>query len=78
MSLAEQVKRPSLTVSQRRVLDSISRMTDAKGHPPSMKEVTDDLGYKSPNAVFDHVNTLKKKGYLLKTSQVARGLIVIN
>lgn len=63
-----------LTASQERVVAFIRRATLANGYPPSLAEIAEGLGFRSPNAAAEHVRLLAKKGVLLVTPRVARGI----
>jgi repressor LexA len=51
---------------QNDVLDYIAETIEARGLPPSYREIGDALGIASTNGVSDHVKALIKKGYLKK------------
>ena len=65
-----------ITQRQREVLQYIVRHSRESGHPPTIAELQDAFGFKSPNAVTTHVRALQAKGYLEKRPRTARGLIL--
>jgi repressor LexA len=52
-----------LTKRQARVLAFIQARQES-GMSPTMREICDHFGFRSPNAATDHVKALRKKGYL--------------
>ena len=67
-----------LTDKQRRVLDFIRFHVGQMGYPPSNEEIQHHFGFASPNAAYCHIQSLVKKGALVKRAQTARGITVIN
>src|SRR5688572_244082 len=57
------VVRLPLTKKQARVLAFIQARQES-GMSPTMREICDHFGFRSPNAATDHVKALRKKGYL--------------
>ena len=66
-----------LTSRQKMILEFIEESLESKGFPPTIREIADYMGIRSPNGVNDHLNALEKKGYLERTGQKSRGLRVI-
>ena len=64
----------ALTERQRRVLEYIKEHILDRGYPPTVREVAERFGYKSPLAAKLHIDALVRKGYLRKTPSVSRGL----
>lgn len=65
--------RPPLTPKQLRVLTFIRDFTNARGYAPTMQELADEFGV-SKVTVFEHVDALRRKGYLKHTRHKARSL----
>ncbi len=65
-----------ITQRQREVLQYIVGHSRESGHPPTIAELQDAFGFKSPNSVTTHVRALQAKGYLEKRPRTARGLIL--
>lgn len=55
-----------LTPRQRKVLRYIRESVARRGYPPSVREIGDAVGLKSPSSVAHQLNTLEKKGLLRK------------
>jgi repressor LexA len=58
-----------LTTRQREVLDYISDYICDRGYPPTIREIGDQLGIKSTNGVSEHLETLWRKGYLIRDEE---------
>jgi DNA (cytosine-5)-methyltransferase 1 len=58
------------------VFDFVNSYSSEQGIFPTIKEVQEGLNLKSPSTVHEHLNNLRKKGYLSKDSNTARGISV--
>lgn len=65
--------RTPLTQKQKEVLDFIELFSKKKGYGPSLKEVQEAMKFTSHSTAQFHVNQLVDKGFLKKSSGVARG-----
>jgi len=63
------------TPLQRDTLDEICRHIDAKGYPPTVKELSVTFGI-SHSSVHERINQLVRKGFLRREGRKARGLTV--
>jgi repressor LexA len=66
-----------LTEKQQAILTFIETATERHGRPPTVREIADHFGYRSPRAVSDHLDALERKGALQRQPGTARGLVVI-
>ncbi|MGZ0720310.1 LexA family protein [Kluyvera cryocrescens] len=66
-----------LTPRQRDVFNAIRDYKARVGFPPTMFELAGLIGCSSPNAAADHVNALKRKGYITVAPGVARGITIL-
>jgi len=64
----------TLTSRQARVLEIIRSETEARGFPPSIREIAERMGIKSPNGVKCHLDALAAKGYIETDPGVSRGI----
>jgi repressor LexA len=55
-----------LTEKQKRVYSFIKEYIEANDMSPSFLEIQDHFGFKSLNAVYEHVDNLVKKGFIKK------------
>lgn len=65
-----------LTPRQGDVLNAIRDYRARVGFPPTMIELAGLIGCASPNAAAEHVNALKRKGYITVAPGVARGIAI--
>ncbi len=67
----------ALTSEQDRVLSFIRKARDETGVPPTVREIADALGYKSPNNVRQHLRLIEQKGFVRLLQGKARGIEII-
>ena len=60
-----------LTKRQRQILDYISDYICDRGYPPTIREIGNAMGIKSTNGVSEHLETLWRKGYLIRDEKRA-------
>ncbi len=64
-----------LTKRQREVLDFIFAFFPKEQRMPSIREIGDHVGIRSPNGVANHLHALAQKGYIsLPEKQKARSI----
>ncbi len=64
-----------LTDRQREILRFITRATEERGFPPTIREIGEEMGILSTNGVNDHLKALERKGFLVRTEQTSRSLV---
>jgi repressor LexA len=69
-------KTEKITPLQRETLKEICRYINAKGYPPTVKELSVTFGI-SHSSVHERINQLVRKGYLKREGRKARGLTVV-
>ncbi len=67
----------ALTDRQAKILDFIKEFARDHGYPPTIPEIQEEFGIKSPNGVNNHIKALTRKGYLKRDSSRARALEII-
>ena len=67
-----------LTKRQRQVLDFIQQSQQTEGVAPTLREIAGHFGFASPRAASDHVEALRKKGFLAGEPGLARTLRVVS
>lgn len=67
-----------LTDRQKTILAFIRRHSEERGYPPTVREIGEEFGIRSPNGVADHLKALEKKGFLRRDESKSRGLIPIS
>jgi len=65
---------PTLTPAQKKVLDALREYIHSFGYAPTIRELAQELGFRSPRAVAYHLEQLQKKGFIRKTSDGARNI----
>lgn len=63
---------------QRDLLEFISQFMQKKGYAPTLAEICDGLGLRSPATVHEHIANLIEKGILKKTEGARRSLEIVN
>lgn len=66
-----------LTARQELVYDFITDYFNSQGMPPTVREIADGLGFKSPNSVQEHLRLIEKKGFVELRRGIARGIFPI-
>jgi repressor LexA len=66
-----------LTERQREVLSFISAYTKSHTYPPTIREIADHFSI-SVKGAYDHLNALKKKGYLRLSDKRSRTIEVVH
>lgn len=59
---------------QKKVLDFILSTVEARGYPPSVREIADAVGLASPSTVHAHLEALQRKGYIRKDATKPRAI----
>lgn len=73
--MAEQAIRP--TKKQRELLTFIEQFIGEHGYSPSYREIMNGLNYNSVATVALHVNSLIKRGHLIKRDHSARSIELV-
>jgi repressor LexA len=61
---------------RRRILEFIITCQRERNFPPTIREIGDHVGLKSPATVANHIEVLKRAGYIEKNPQQPRTLTV--
>lgn len=65
---------PTLTKKQKQVFDFVNIYISENGISPTIEEIRKKLKLKAVSTVHEHINSLKKKGYISKSENSARSL----
>ena len=65
-----------LTRRQRQVLEAIVKFSGDRGYPPTVRELCKRFGMASPNAIWTHLQPLRRHGMVSWTKGAARTLRV--
>ena len=63
-----------LTAKQQEIYDYIVQFTQDKGYPPSVREIGQAVGLKSPSTVHFHIKGLENAGVLTKAAGKTRAM----
>ena len=66
----------TLTPMRRQILEFIISCQRERNFPPTIREIGDHVGLKSPATVANHITVLKNAGYIEKNAQQPRTLTV--
>lgn len=67
-----------LTERQQQVLDYIREMVDARGYPPSVREIGEAVGLSSPSTVHSHLNSLVEAGAIKRDPSKPRAIMIVD
>ena len=67
-----------LTVKQERVFNFIRKYKEESGYPPTVREITKNLGLSGPNSAKKFLDILERKGWIKKTAKSSRAIEILN
>ena len=67
-----------LTVKQEQILNFLKSFITEKGFPPSIREICSAVGLKSTSSGHAYLETLERKGYIIKDSHNSRCIKIID
>lgn len=67
----------SLTIRQKKILETIQRAIGKNGYPPSMREIGDAVGLASLSSVTHQLGQLEKLGYIRKDPRRPRAMEIL-
>lgn len=67
----------ALTMKQEAILDYIKVFISEMGYSPTSKDIQHHFKFNSANAAYEHLNWIEKKGYIKRTPNVARSIVVL-
>ncbi len=63
-----------LTKRQREVFEFIRQTSRQTHRPPTVREIADHFGFRSPKAVTDHLDALERKGFISRRDRKSRNI----
>jgi repressor LexA len=63
-----------LTKRQREIFDFICDVMRGENRPPTVREIAEHFGFRSPKAATDHLDALERKGYIRRRDRKARNI----
>jgi repressor LexA len=67
-----------LTERQREIYEFIRDKIEIRGYGPTVREIGEGFGIKSPNGVMCHLKALEKKGLILREEHAARAIQLVD
>ncbi len=67
-----------LTARQQQVYDFIHSKISTRGYGPTVREIGEFLGIRSPNGVMCHLRALERKGMILRVANKSRAIELTN
>lgn len=67
----------TLTTRQQEILDFIKSEIKTKQLPPTVRDIGQRFDIRSPNGVACHLMALQKKGLIVRSKKVSRGIQVV-
>lgn len=64
------------TNQQKKVLALIKQSINDEGYAPTVREMVEELGFKSPRTISYHLNRLEEKGFIRRTNDSSRNIIL--
>ena len=65
-----------LTDRQKSVFDFIHNCIVEDGYGPTIREIAEEFGFRSPNGVVGHLNALEKKGLISRENNKSRSIVL--
>ena len=63
-----------LTDRQEQVFEFIRQVMRGEHRPPTVREIAQHFGFRSPKAVTDHLNALERKGFIRRRERKSRNI----
>ena len=67
-----------LTKKQQEILEFIEHFIEQHSRPPTFRDIANEFGYRSVNAVTDHLRALERKNVIKRDAYVSRGIDVVD
>ena len=63
-----------LSAKRKRIVDFIRQFMEAKGYPPTVRDIQGGCGISSTSVVDYHLKVLEKEGHIRRDAEVSRGI----
>lgn len=77
MRQKRQLSKDTISPAQRRIYEFIKERTSLNGFPPSVREIAQQFGFKSPSTVQHHLKSLESAGILRRYPSKPRALTLL-
>ena len=68
---------PTVYTKEREILEFVTQFIQLFGYAPTLKEIGKALSMNSPATVHEHIDRLRKKGFIKKLDGTARGIEIV-
>jgi repressor LexA len=68
---------PTVYTKEREILEFVTQFIQRFGYAPTLKEIGKALSMNSPATVHEHIDRLRKKGFIKKLDGTARGIEIV-
>lgn len=68
----------NLTKRQQTVLDTIRTYISSFGYPPTVREIGERIGCRSPNGTICHLKALERKKVIRRDPKAARAIVIVD
>ncbi len=65
-----------ITAKQEQIFKFLRAFTEEKGYPPSVREICQGIGLKSPSTVHAHLKALENAGYIKRDPNKTRAMLI--
>lgn len=72
------MQKPILTERQQEIYDFLKEKILKRGYGPTVREIGNEFGIRSPNGVMCHLKALEKKGLIARKAQMSRAIELLN
>ena len=72
--MTSNIKLASLTPRQRDIFEFVKGLILNRGYGPTVREIGNEFGIRSPNGVMCHLKALEKKGLITRESHMSRAI----
>lgn len=69
---------PVLYDKERRILEFLAHFQQKFGYSPTLREIAEGVGLKSPATIHEHIEVLMQKGYLRRQDGLKRGIEILD
>jgi repressor LexA len=71
-----QMLQEKLTSRQQQIFDFICSRIEGHGFGPTIREIAEEMEFRSPNGVMCHLRALEKKGLITRSSNKSRSIVL--
>lgn len=69
---------PVLYDKERKIIEFLAHFQQKFGYSPTLREIAEGVGLKSPATIHEHIEALMQKGYLRRQEGLKRGIEIVD